>query len=57
VDTKNYKYNRIVQKGIKMVERVFVYGYVCIGIVGLALMGLIVFLWLAIRRLTRVPHR
>jgi hypothetical protein len=38
--------NRIVQKGVKMVECVFVYGYVCIGIVGLALMGLIVFLWL-----------
>jgi hypothetical protein len=54
VDTKIYKYNRIIQKGIKMVEHVFVYGYVCIGIVGLALIGLVVFSWLAIRRLTRV---
>jgi hypothetical protein len=57
VDAKNYKYNRIVQKEIKMVEHVFIYGYVCIGIVGLALLGLIVFSWIAIRRLTRVPRR
>jgi hypothetical protein len=56
VDAKNYRYNRIVQKGVKMVERVFIYGYVCIGIVGLALLGLIVFSWIAIRRLTRVPR-
>jgi hypothetical protein len=57
VDTKNYKYNRIVQSGIKMMEHVFIYRYVCIGIVGLALIGLVVYSWLAIQRLTGVPRR
>jgi hypothetical protein len=40
-----------------MMENVFIYGYICIGIVGLALLGLLVFSWIAIRRLTRLPRR
>jgi hypothetical protein len=32
----------IIQKEMKMIDRVFVYGYVCIGLVGCALLGLIV---------------
>jgi hypothetical protein len=58
VDTKNYKYkgNRF-KKGITMMESVTVYGYVCIGLVGCALLGLIAFTYIALRKLWQVPHR
>jgi hypothetical protein len=46
----------IVQKGIKMIDRVFVYGYVCIGLVGCALLGLILFTCVALKKLHQVPR-
>jgi hypothetical protein len=57
VEAKNYKYKGVCSKGIKMIEHVFIYRYVCIGIVGLALIGLVVFSWVAIRKLTIAPRR
>jgi hypothetical protein len=47
----------IIQKGLKMIDRVFVYGYVCIGLVGCALLGLIVFTCVALKKLYQVPRR
>jgi hypothetical protein len=51
VGAKKYKYKGICSKGLTMIECVFIYGYVCIGLVGCALIGLIVFAWVAIRKL------
>jgi hypothetical protein len=47
----------IVQKGIRMIDRVLVYGYVCIGLVGCALLGLIIFTCVALKKLHQVPRR
>jgi hypothetical protein len=47
----------LFQKGVIMMESVTVYGYVCIGLVGCALLGLIAFTYIALRRLRQVPHR
>jgi hypothetical protein len=56
VDAKNYKYKGIVQKGITMMDRVFIYGYVCIGLVGCALIRLIAFMCVALKKLHQVPY-
>jgi hypothetical protein len=40
-----------------MMEHVLIYGYMCIGLVGCALIGLIVFAWVAIRRLNKALRR
>jgi hypothetical protein len=45
----------IVQKGITMMDRVFVYGYVCIGLMGCALLGLIIFTCVALKKFHQVP--
>jgi hypothetical protein len=47
----------IIQKGITMMDRVFVYGYICISLVGCALLGLIVFMRVALKKLQQVPHQ
>jgi hypothetical protein len=57
VDAKKYKYKGIIQKGITMMERVFIYGYMCIGLVGFALIGMIVFAWVVLRKLRRASRR
>jgi hypothetical protein len=44
-------------KGIIMMERVFIYGYVCIGLVGSTLIGMIVFAWVALRKLHKASCR
>jgi hypothetical protein len=46
----------IVQKGIKMIDHVFVYGYICIGLVGCVLLGLIIFTCVALKKLHQVPR-
>jgi hypothetical protein len=56
VDTKKYKYNRIVQRRIPEMDRVLIYGYVCIGLVGFSLIGMIVFTWVVLAKLRRVPR-
>jgi hypothetical protein len=53
VDAKKYKYKGIVQKRITMMEHVFIYGYMCIGLMGCALIRMIVFAWVALRKLHR----
>jgi hypothetical protein len=40
-----------------MMEHVFIYGYVCIGLVGSALIGMIVFAWVAPRKLHKASRR
>jgi hypothetical protein len=57
VDAKKYKYKGIVQKEIIMMERVFIYGYMCIGLMGSALIGMIVFAWVALRKLHEASRR
>jgi hypothetical protein len=47
----------VVQKGIEMIDHVFVYGYVCIGLMGCALLGLITFTCMALKKLHQVPRR
>jgi hypothetical protein len=37
-------------------ERVFIYGYVCIGLVGSALIGMIVFAWVVLRKLHKASR-
>jgi hypothetical protein len=46
----------VVQKGIEMIDRVVVYGYVCIGLMGCALLGLITFMCVALKKLHQVPR-
>jgi hypothetical protein len=57
VGTKKYKYNRIVQRRIPIMDRVLIYGYVCIGLVGFSLIGMIVFAWIVLTKLRRFPQR
>jgi hypothetical protein len=51
VDTKKYKYKGITQEGIPIMDRVSIYGYACISLVGSAIIGMIVFAWVVLRRL------
>jgi hypothetical protein len=57
VDAEKYKYKRNRSKGIIMMEHVFIYGYVCIGLVGCALLGMIVFAWVALRKLHKASRQ
>jgi hypothetical protein len=57
VDTKKYKYKGIIQKRILIMDHVLIYGYTCIGLVGSALIGMIVFAWIVLRKLWRVPRQ
>jgi hypothetical protein len=57
VDTKKYKYKGIIQKRLPIMDRVSIYGYACIGLVGFALIGMIIFTWIVLRKLRRVPRR
>jgi hypothetical protein len=38
-------------------ERVFIYGYVCIGLMGCALIGMIIFSWVALRKLHKASRQ
>jgi hypothetical protein len=40
-----------------MMEHVFIYGYICIGLVVCALIGMIVFAWVALRKLYKASLR
>jgi hypothetical protein len=51
VDTKKYKYKGIVQKRIPVMDRVLIYGYACIGLIGFSLIGMIVFAWVVLAKL------
>jgi hypothetical protein len=51
VDTKKYKYKGIVQRRIPVMDRVLIYGYTCIGLMGFSLIGMIVFAWVVLVKL------
>jgi hypothetical protein len=57
VDAEKYKYKGIVQRRIPIMDSASIYGYVCIGIVGSSLVGMIVFAWIVLAMLHRVPRR
>jgi hypothetical protein len=51
VGAEKYKYKEIVQRRIIMMECVFIYDYVSIGLMGLSIIGMIVFAWVVLRKL------
>jgi hypothetical protein len=57
VDTKGFKYKVIDKMGTKVMERVFIYRYVSFVIGVLFLIGLILFSWIALRKIRGVPAR
>jgi hypothetical protein len=57
VDTKKYKYKGIVQRRIPIMDSALIYGYICIGLVGSSLIGMIVFAWVVLAKLRRVPRQ
>jgi hypothetical protein len=57
VDTEKYKYKGIMQRRIPIMDHVSIYGYTCIGLMGSALIGMIVFTWVVLRKLRRVPQQ
>jgi hypothetical protein len=57
VDAKKYKYKGVVQRRIPIMDSTSIYGYICIGIVGSSLIGMIVFAWIVLAMLHRVPRR
>jgi hypothetical protein len=57
VDGKKYKYKGVVQRRIPMMDSASIYGYICISIVGSSLIGMIVFAWIVLAMLSRVPRR
>jgi hypothetical protein len=54
VDTKKHKYKGIVQRRIPIMDSASIYGYACIGIVGSSLIGMIIFAWIVLAKLSRV---
>jgi hypothetical protein len=54
---EEYKYKGITQERIMALDRVSVYAYTCIALVGSAIIGLIVFAWIAIRKFRVIPRR
>jgi hypothetical protein len=40
-----------------MMDRALIYGYVCIGLVGIFLIGMIIFAGVVLRKLRRVPRQ
>jgi hypothetical protein len=54
VDTEKYKYKGSIRMRM---EHVFVYGYISFAFGVLFLLGLIFFMWVALRKIRNVPHR
>jgi hypothetical protein len=57
VDVKGYKYKRITQERTMAMDRVSIYAYTCIGLVGAAILGLIAFIWIVLRKFQPIPRR
>jgi hypothetical protein len=57
VDTKGFKYEVIDEMGTKVIEHVFIYGYASFVIGVLFLIGLILFSWIALRKIRGVLAR
>jgi hypothetical protein len=39
-----------------MMDHILIYAYTCIGLVGLAIVGMVVFTWVVLRKLRMVPR-
>jgi hypothetical protein len=57
VDVKRYKYKGITQERTMAMDRVLIYAYVCIGLVGSTIIGMIVFAWIVLRKFRPIPRR
>jgi hypothetical protein len=57
VESEKYKYKGIINLRITIMEHVFVYGYVSFALRVLFLIGLIFFMWFALRKICNVLHR
>jgi hypothetical protein len=54
---EEYKYKGITQERIMALDRISIYTYTCIALVGSAIIGLIVFAWIAIQKFRVIPQR
>jgi hypothetical protein len=57
MEAKGYKYKGLTQERTSAMDRVSIYAYTCIGLVGSAIIGVIIFAWIALRKLWIVPQR
>jgi hypothetical protein len=57
VEVKEYKYKGFTQERTMAMDRVSIYAYSCIGLVGAAIIGLVIFTWMALRKFQVVPRR
>jgi hypothetical protein len=55
VEVQEYKYKGFTQGRTMAMDCVSIYAYTCIGLVGAAIIGLIVFSWIALRKFRVVP--
>jgi hypothetical protein len=56
MEFEGYKYKGVTQERIMAMDRVSIYAYTCIGLVGSAIIGLIVFAWVALRKFQVIPQ-
>jgi hypothetical protein len=57
VETNEYKYKGVTWKRTMALDRVSIYAYICIGLVSSAIIGMIVFAWIALRKFRPLPRR
>jgi hypothetical protein len=57
VEVKGYKYKGITQDRTMVMDRVSIYAYTCIGLVGSAIIGIIVFAWIVLQKFRPIPRR
>jgi hypothetical protein len=57
VDVKGYKFKGITQERTMAIDHVSIYAYACIGLVGAAILGLLVFVWIALQKFRPIPRR
>jgi hypothetical protein len=56
VEFEGYKYKGVTQERIMAMDRVLIYAYTCISLVGSAIIGLIVFAWVVLRKFRVIPQ-
>jgi hypothetical protein len=55
VGVKGYKYKGITQERTMAMDGISIYAYTCISLVGSAIIGMIVFAWIVLRKFWVVP--
>jgi hypothetical protein len=55
--SEGYKYKGITRERIMALDCISIYAYTCIALVGSAILGLIVFAWIAIWKFRVIPRR